>query len=82
MHTFYRSFAAGLMKVTTSHRHQSSFKDFSVYLDARIGLIKFFPKNIYLKTCSPSFPRGQEGAAQGVLWVGSCSGSCFAPWRG
>ena len=28
-----QTFAAGLVKATTSHRHQSSFKDFSVFLD-------------------------------------------------
>ena len=30
-----RKFAAGLVKVTASHRHQSSLKDFSVSLDMR-----------------------------------------------
>ena len=46
---FLQKFAAGLMKVATSHTHQSSLKDFSVYLDMRRcknWAHKIFSKNI------------------------------------
>ena len=42
-----QKFAADLLKVTTSQEGENTtMKDFSVCGDARIGLIKYFPKNI------------------------------------
>ena len=43
-----QKFAAGLMKVTTSHRHQTSLKDFGVFLDGRRCKI-WAHKNLLLK---------------------------------
>ena len=89
-----QNFADGLVKVAASHRHQSSLKDLSVFLDMRtckkLGSSSLLKTSNYLKTCSSSFPRAQGAplldstlsSTQGVLQARCCSESCFTPCRG
>lgn len=92
MSTLYWSLLLVSWSLMLSHEEQTSswriLVFFYIWGDARIGFIK--SKNIYLKTCSASFPRSQStflltstlSSAKGLLWVGSCSGSRFNPCRG
>ena len=65
-----QKFSAGLVKVTTSHRHQSSLTDFSVFLNmrrCRNWAHKIFWK--HLRAHSSSFPRAQSASLLSPPWA-------------
>ena len=79
-------------RFSASHKElMSPWRDlvlFQIWRDARTGIMKSVPENVYLQTCSTSFPGAQSASLstlnspQGVLKVGSCSGTGFTLQRG
>ena len=66
-----QKFSAGLVKVTTSHRHQSSLTDFSVFLNmrrCRNWAHKIFSWK-HLRAHSSSFPRAQSASLLSPPWA-------------
>ena len=76
--------------VMRSWCHHEGIQCFSRYVDAKTELIKSGPENMYLKTCSASFPRAQRFSFllsslnyfHYQLKVSSCSSTWLNPCRG